>query len=102
MSSPLAGEVATSTWNLPVLSSSFFRIGVVSGHLWLFCPSTIRTLIVDAAYRAGASRRQSAKEGFMLRSLTRIPSRDRKRLHELEHSLTLCSWRGSFITYDGV
>src|SRR5438445_11607120 len=72
MSSPLAGEVATSTWNLPVLSSSFFRMGVVSCHLWLFWPSTIRTLIADAAYRAGARRRQSAREGFMLRSLTRF------------------------------
>src|SRR6266481_4365287 len=83
MSSPLPGVVAMSTWNLPVLSSSFFRIGVVSCHLWLFCPSTIKTLIADAACSAGARRRHSAIEGFMLRSLTLWMARrysDRKKL----------------------
>ena len=30
---PFGGEVATSTWNLPELSSVFFKTGVVSCHL---------------------------------------------------------------------
>src|SRR4051812_45052655 len=64
-----SGVVATSTVKILASSRIFLRIGVVARQLWLFWPSTIRTLIGSAASgparaRAATAERSRVMGGF--------------------------------------
>ena len=61
MSLPLGGQVDTSTVKRPLFSIISWSTGVVSAHLWLFCPSTIRALIGAVGSAAEPEETRQAK-----------------------------------------
>ncbi len=78
------GDVATSTTNRPLSSSSFFITGVVAFQLWLFCPSmmTTRIFLLAPAVAVEASTVRTA-------AAARMPTQ----FNRLDIARNLSAWR---------